>query len=95
MVIIFVSNTVHVLITMAVILVNVIMDMKVMAEQNVTTSMNVLEESENAVNSHCALIKKVGFKLHSYRLKKMEFWNFNNSFSNFPSVLVFVTSNFI
>ena len=20
----------------------------------------------------------VGFKLHSYRLKKMEFWNFNN-----------------
>ena len=38
-----------------------------MAEQNVTTSMNVLEESENAVNSHCALIKKVGFKLYSYR----------------------------
>ena len=65
MVIIFVSNTVHVLITMAVILVNVIMDMKVMAEQNVTTLMNVLEESENAVNSHCALIKKVGFKFYS------------------------------
>lgn len=59
MVTIFVSSIVHVLIMMAVILVNVMMVMKVMAEPNVKMLMNAQEGSANAVNSQYALTKKV------------------------------------
>ena len=59
MVITFVLSIVHVLIMMAVTHVNVMMDMKVMEEQNVMMLMNAPEESVNAVNSQYVLIKKV------------------------------------